>query len=186
MTQRQIIRKNLKKSDWEITKDKCDSTRAHRQHQAANGKHKNKRKIYCTNVHLRIIEILMTLMYNLSAVTAAITVNHVGVALPSREALVHQPVALPPPHRPAYTQAFSRPSALHQSPQYCPSVNRGCTRVIPTLLVLLRHPWTSRLSLFLFDHLHRGRHRNLFFTLLWLQDLRWAGHRNMLLSVLWL
>ena len=32
-----------------------------------------KRKIYCTNVHLRIIEILITLMYNLSAVTAAVT-----------------------------------------------------------------------------------------------------------------
>ena len=39
----------------------------------ANGKHENKRKIYCTNVHLRIIEILITLMYNLSAVTAAVT-----------------------------------------------------------------------------------------------------------------
>ena len=58
---------------WEITKDKCDSTRAHRRHLAANGKHENKRKIYCTSVHLRIIGILFTLMYNLSAVTAAIT-----------------------------------------------------------------------------------------------------------------
>ena len=38
-----------------------------------DGKHENKRKIYCTNVHLRIIEILITLMYNLSAVTAAVT-----------------------------------------------------------------------------------------------------------------
>ena len=66
MTQREIIRNNLNKSDWEITKDKCDSTRAHRRHLAANGKHENKRKIYCTNVHLRIIEILITLMYNLS------------------------------------------------------------------------------------------------------------------------
>ena len=73
MTQREIIRNNLNKSDWEITKDKCDSTRAHRRHLAANGKHENKRKIYCTNVHLRIIEILITLMYNLSAVTAAVT-----------------------------------------------------------------------------------------------------------------
>ena len=71
MTHREIIRNNLNKSDWEITKDKCDSTRAHRRHLAANGKHENKRKIYCTNVHLRIIEILITLMYNLSAVTAA-------------------------------------------------------------------------------------------------------------------
>ena len=33
---------------------------------------KTERKIYCTNVHLRIIEILITLMYNLSAVTAAV------------------------------------------------------------------------------------------------------------------
>ena len=73
MTQREIIRNNLNKSDWEITKDKCDSTRAHRRHLAANGKHENKRKIYCTNVHLRIIEILITFMYNLSAVTAAVT-----------------------------------------------------------------------------------------------------------------
>ena len=73
MTQREIIRNNLNKSDWEITKDKCDSTRAHRRHLAANGKHENKRKVYCTNVHLRITEILITLMYNLSAVTAAVT-----------------------------------------------------------------------------------------------------------------
>ena len=72
MTQREIIRNNLNKSDWEITKDKCDSTRAHGRHLAANGKHENKRKIYCTNVHLRIIEILITLMYNLSAVPAAV------------------------------------------------------------------------------------------------------------------
>ena len=54
---------NLNKSDWEITKDKCDSTRAHRRHLAANGKHEMKRKIYCTNVHLRIIEILITSVY---------------------------------------------------------------------------------------------------------------------------
>ena len=73
MTQSEIIRNNLTKSDWEITKEKCDSTRAHRRHLAANGKHENKRKIYCTNVHLRIIEILITLMYKLSAVTAAVT-----------------------------------------------------------------------------------------------------------------
>ena len=73
MTQREIIRNNLKKSDSEITKEKCDATRAHRRHLAANGKHENKRKIYCTRVHLRIIEILITLMYNLSAVTAAVT-----------------------------------------------------------------------------------------------------------------
>ena len=78
MTQREIIRNNLNKSDWEITKDKCDSTRAHRRHLAANGKHENKRKIYCTNVHLRIIEILITLMYNLNAVTAAVTLGHEG------------------------------------------------------------------------------------------------------------
>ena len=75
MTQREIIRNNLNKSDWEITKDKCDSTRVHRRHLAANGKHENKRKIYCTNVHLRIIEILITLMYKLSAVTAAVTMR---------------------------------------------------------------------------------------------------------------
>ena len=55
--------------------------------------------------------------------------------------------------------------------------NRGCRRVLPTLLVLL-HPWTSRLHLFLFDH--------LFFTLLWLWHLRRTRHRNVLLSVLWL
>ena len=69
MTHCEIIRKNLNKSDWEITKDKCDSTRAHRQHLAANRKNENKRKIYYTNVHLRIIEILITLMYKFSAVT---------------------------------------------------------------------------------------------------------------------
>ena len=69
MTHCEIIRNNLDKSDWEITKDKCDSTRAHSRHLAANGKHENKRKIYCTNLHLRIIEILITLMYKLSAVT---------------------------------------------------------------------------------------------------------------------
>ena len=73
MTQRENIRNNLNKFDWEITKDKCDSKLAHRPHLAANGKHENKRKIYCTNVHLRIIEILITLMYKLSAVTAAVT-----------------------------------------------------------------------------------------------------------------
>ena len=65
----EIIRNNLYNSDWEITKDKCDSTRAHRRHLAANGKHENKQKIYCTNVHLRIIEIPITLMYKMSAVT---------------------------------------------------------------------------------------------------------------------
>ena len=80
MTQREIIRSNLNESDWEITKDKCDSTRAHRRHLAANRKHENKRKIYCTNVHLRIIEILITLMYKLSAVTAAVTTGLGGGA----------------------------------------------------------------------------------------------------------
>ena len=65
----EIIRNNLHNSDWEITNDKCDSTRAHGRHLAANGKPENKRKIYCTNVHLRIIEILITLMYKLSALT---------------------------------------------------------------------------------------------------------------------
>ena len=70
MTQREIIRNNL---NGEITEDKCDSTRAHRRHLAVNGKNENKRKIYCTNVHLRIIEILITLMYKLSAVTAVVT-----------------------------------------------------------------------------------------------------------------
>ena len=64
-----IIPNNLNNCDWEIMKDKYDSTRAHRRHLAANGKHENKRKIYCTNVHLGIIEILITLMYKLSAVT---------------------------------------------------------------------------------------------------------------------
>ena len=73
MTQRETIRINLNKSDWEIRTDKCDSKCAHRRHLAANGKHENKWKIYCTNVHLRIIEILITLMYKLSAVTAAVT-----------------------------------------------------------------------------------------------------------------
>ena len=68
MTHCEIIRNNLKNSDWEITKDKCHSPRAHRRHQGANGKHDNKWKVYCTNVHLRIIEILITLMYKLSAV----------------------------------------------------------------------------------------------------------------------
>ena len=87
MTQREIIRNNLNKADWEITKDKCDSTRAHRRHLAANGKHKNKRKIYCTNVHLRIIEILITLMYNLSAVTAAVTARNLGGEIRGRRGL---------------------------------------------------------------------------------------------------
>ena len=64
MTHREIIRNNLNKSDWEITKDKCDSTRAHRRHLAANGKHETERKTYCTNVHLRIIGILITSVYN--------------------------------------------------------------------------------------------------------------------------
>ena len=89
MTQREIIRNNLNKSDWEITKDKCDSTRAHRRHLAANGKHENKRKIYCTNVHLRIIEILITLMYNLSAVTAAVTVEQPNEYLTSAGCEAH-------------------------------------------------------------------------------------------------
>ena len=69
MTHCEIIRNNLKKSDWQITKDKCNSTRAHRRHLAANRKHENKQKISCTNVHLRIIEILITLLYKLSAPT---------------------------------------------------------------------------------------------------------------------
>ena len=69
MTHCDIIRNNLNNSDREITKDKCDSARAHRRHLAANEKHENKRKIYCTNVCLRIIEILITLMYKFSAVT---------------------------------------------------------------------------------------------------------------------
>ena len=69
MTHCEIIRKNLNNSDWEITKDKCDSTCAHRRHLAANGIQENKRKIYCSNVHLRVMEILITLMYKLSAVT---------------------------------------------------------------------------------------------------------------------
>ena len=68
MTHCEIIRNDLNKSHWEITKDKCDSTRAHRRHLAANRKPENKRKIYCTNVHLRIIEIVITLMYKLSGV----------------------------------------------------------------------------------------------------------------------
>ena len=66
----EIIRNNLNKSDREITKDKCDSTRAHGLHLAANGKPENKRKVYCTNVHLKIIEILITLIYKLRAVPA--------------------------------------------------------------------------------------------------------------------
>ena len=69
MTHCDIVRNNLDNPDWEITKDKCDSTCAHRRRLAANGQHENKRKIYGTNVHLRIIEILITLMYKLSAVT---------------------------------------------------------------------------------------------------------------------
>ena len=69
ITHCEIIRNNLYNSDWEITKDKCDSMRAYRRNLAANRKHENKRKIYCTNVHLRIIEILITLMHKFSAVT---------------------------------------------------------------------------------------------------------------------
>ena len=88
MTQSEIIRNNLNKSDSEITKDKCDSTHAHRRHLAANGKHENKRNIYCTNVHLRIIEILITLMYKLSAVTAAVTLSCWGVRVCVRAPLV--------------------------------------------------------------------------------------------------
>ena len=69
MTYYEIIRNDLNKSDWEITRDKCHSTRAHGQHLAANRKPENKPKPYCTSVHLRIIEIQITLMYQLSAVT---------------------------------------------------------------------------------------------------------------------
>ena len=69
MTHCKFIRNDSNNSDLEITKDKCNSTRAHRRHLAANGKPENKRKLYCTNVHLRVIEILITLMYKLSAVT---------------------------------------------------------------------------------------------------------------------
>ena len=69
LTHCEIIRNNLNKSDREITKDKCDSTRAHRRHLAGDGDHGNKRKIYCTHVHMGIIEILITLMYKLSAIT---------------------------------------------------------------------------------------------------------------------
>ena len=69
MTHCEIIRNNLHKSDWEITKDKCDSTRPHGRHPAANGKPENKLNRHCTNVHLRFMEILITLMYKLSAVT---------------------------------------------------------------------------------------------------------------------
>ena len=69
MTHCEIIQNYLNHSDWEITKDKCNLTHAHRRHLAANGTHENKRKFYYTNVHLRIIEILITLMYKLSAVT---------------------------------------------------------------------------------------------------------------------
>ena len=65
----EFIRNDLNKSDWEITKDKCDTTRAHGRHLAANEKHENKRKIYCTNGHLKIIGNLITLMYKWSAVT---------------------------------------------------------------------------------------------------------------------
>ena len=62
MTHYEIIRNKSNKSDWEITKDKCNSTRAHVRHLAANGKPKNKLNIYCTNVHLNRIEMLITLM----------------------------------------------------------------------------------------------------------------------------
>ena len=73
MTHCEIIPNNLNKSDLEMTKDKCHSTRAHRRHLAANKKHDNKPNIYCTNVHLRITEIVITMMYKLSAATAAVT-----------------------------------------------------------------------------------------------------------------
>ena len=69
MTHCEIIQINLDNSNWEIRKDKCDSTHAHRRHLAANGKPENKQKSYCTNVHRRIIGILITLMYKLRAVT---------------------------------------------------------------------------------------------------------------------
>ena len=69
MTHYEIIPNYLNKSDWEITKDKVDSRRAHGRHLAANRKPEKEREIYCTNVHLRIIEILITLMYKLSAAT---------------------------------------------------------------------------------------------------------------------
>ena len=69
MTHCEIIRNNLNDSDWANTKDKCDSAHPRGRHVAAKGKHESKRKIYCTNVHLKIIEILITLMYNLGAVT---------------------------------------------------------------------------------------------------------------------
>ena len=63
MTHYEIIENNLNKSDYEITKDECHSTCAHGRHLAANGKPENKRNIYCTNVHLKIIDILTTMMY---------------------------------------------------------------------------------------------------------------------------
>ena len=63
ITHYKIIRINFNKSNWEITKGKCNSTGAHGRHLAANGKPENKRKIYCTNVHLKIVDILIALMY---------------------------------------------------------------------------------------------------------------------------
>ena len=118
MTQREIIRNNLNKSDWEITKDKCDSTRAHRRHLAANGKHENNRKIYCTNVHLRIIEILITLMYKLSAVTAAVT-GYPPPAAPSTTAAGATGAGAtpqPPPHA-AVQPGLQQPSMTPWSMQ---------------------------------------------------------------------
>ena len=69
ITRNQSHRSYSIKSHAEITKDKCDSTRTHGRHLAANGKPENKRKIHCTNVHLKIIKILITTMYKLTAVT---------------------------------------------------------------------------------------------------------------------
>ena len=67
-THYKIIQKNLNTSYWEIRKDKCVSTRAHGRHLEAHGKSDNKQNIYCTNVYLKIIDILMTIVYKLSAV----------------------------------------------------------------------------------------------------------------------
>ena len=60
---------NLNTSDWKITKDKCDSARAHGRHLVANGNPENKRKIYCASVHLKIIQIPISIMQKYSAFT---------------------------------------------------------------------------------------------------------------------
>ena len=83
ITHDEIIRINLNKSDWEIMKAKGHSSHAYGRHLTVNGEPENKKKIYGTNVHLKIIKILMTMMYQLRAVTLILLQRWPCVSRPS-------------------------------------------------------------------------------------------------------